>query len=1036
MDFLKFRDPDTILRPAPFWAVNDVITPEETERQMRDMMRVGLSGGFFHSRSGLVTDYLGEEWFASIQAAIDVAKEQGGYLWLYDEDQWPSGNAGGRITAMNEDYKAAVLQPEYVPVGAEALPDGDDKPRAAYLLIGRKGATAERIERIDFDEARTRTDAERLLFRLHAAEQTPWWGGESPANVLHPEVTKEFIRQTHEVYKEKFGDEFGKSVPGIFTDEPNIHVPWANQSVIAWWDGIPEKYVEWNGRDFWDDAPYLYIDGPKSRKIRLLVHRTILRQFCEGYSKPIFEWCESNNIAMTGHYLEESTFIWQINATAGGIMAHYRYQHIPGIDHLARVLPGPMVGKQVGSAARQLGRSQVLVESFGVSRHTNTFEDFKWLADNDMVLGATFFCPHLSLYSAKGRRKRDYPPNWNYQQTYWDELNPLNDYMARMGYILSTGKASPDLLLLHPIESATASRRYGLLPARKAEGIVRSVPDDLPSEDLDGVNGLDAEFKRVLDAVMNAGYDCDLGDENFIEEMGAVEGSTFRIGEMTYPLVVVPPSTTWRPKTFLLLEKFARNGGKLIILGKLPTEIDCDDASEKWESLMSLPGVVAVPAVPRTIQTALDERVQSAFEIRDPEGNQVPGLYVQHRVDGDQEFFFIVNSDRDRSHDLVFTSFGKLGVPMADWNASDGTRTKIAPDVVGRESRYAFTLPPAGSKLIAVGAGVDSGASEAAIPCRKCVETIELPQIWEFARSEENVLVMDRISASPDGGKTWWDEDMDFRVRARLAKHFETTEALTWQPWVAVSKHVFDGKGGEVVLRYAFKSATDRPKSAYLVVEDLKKGRVRVNGTEVDISSACWHWDRSFGKVEITDLVKKGENIVDFKVDYDFLTEVEAAYIVGEFGVRLCDPCHGEIVDEPLKLNTGSWLGQGYPFYSGSITYKTSVEKPTSGDRAFLKLKHPSGILYKVRVNGIDAGKILWRPYELEISKYLNEGANELEITVVSSRQNSMGPLHERGGDDAVAAPEFFENEVLLRPEFSLYDYGLLRGVEIAVSKS
>ncbi len=57
------------------------------------------------------------------------------------------------------------------------------------------------------------------------------------------------------------------------------------------------------------------------------------------------------------------------------------------------------------------------------------------------MLGANFFVPHLTWYSAKGRRKRDYPPVWNYQQTYWDELRPLNDYFTRVAHALTRGKA-------------------------------------------------------------------------------------------------------------------------------------------------------------------------------------------------------------------------------------------------------------------------------------------------------------------------------------------------------------------------------------------------------------------------------------------------------------------------------------------------------------------------------------------------------------------------------------------------------------------
>ncbi len=79
MDKNKFRDVETSFRPALFWAINDKIAPEEAARQMEDMLRVGFSGGFFHSRHGLITDYLGDEWFAVMNAALGAAKKKGGY---------------------------------------------------------------------------------------------------------------------------------------------------------------------------------------------------------------------------------------------------------------------------------------------------------------------------------------------------------------------------------------------------------------------------------------------------------------------------------------------------------------------------------------------------------------------------------------------------------------------------------------------------------------------------------------------------------------------------------------------------------------------------------------------------------------------------------------------------------------------------------------------------------------------------------------------------------------------------------------------
>ncbi len=135
--------------------------------------------------------------------------------------------------------------------------------------------------------------------------------------------------------------------------------------------------------------------------------------------------------------------------------------------------------------------------------------------------------------------------------------------------------------------------------------------------------------------------------------------------------------------------------------------------------------------------------------------------------------------------------------------------------------------------------------------------------------------------------------------------------------------------GGEIVLRYKFLSDLDKPK-AYVVIEDIWKGELFVNGAQVDTANPDWHWDRAFGKVEITDHVKKGENILDFKVNYDFLTEVEPAYIVGDFGVAMADPFRGKIVAEPEKLRTGSWTASGLSVLLGPNGLQDQLSRPVT----------------------------------------------------------------------------------------------------------
>jgi hypothetical protein len=473
---------------------------------------------------------------------------------------------------MKDEYRSTTLNAMFVAAGESAPQLSEDQAiRYCYAIKQRDGISLGDLEAVPLERVEEALDCERLFLVRTYTSKTGWWGGESYANLLHPEAMRQFVKMTHEVYKSKLGSEFGRRIPGIFTDEPQVA---HGATCLAWYEGLPDVYAKWTGRDFWSDLPYMFFEGSQSRKIRLLIHRTVLRQFLEAYSKPIYEWCDRNGLEHTGHYNAEDSFASQISCHCGGIVAHYRYQHAPGIDHLCRQIDGMLFTcKQVSSAARQLGRTRVLTEIFGVTRHTNTFEHFKWLGDHDLVHGVNFFCPHLTWYSAKGRRKRDYPPNWNYQQTYWKDLKALNDYFTRIAHALTQGKAAVDILMLHSIESATCARRLGVEVRGTEVGKARRVSVDVPTHDMGAAQQLDQQMRRALEAILNTGCDCDLGDEGYIEDLGSVSGDTFTIGEMSYKVVIVPPSTTWRPKTFELLRMFVSGGGKVIVLGKLPYEL-------------------------------------------------------------------------------------------------------------------------------------------------------------------------------------------------------------------------------------------------------------------------------------------------------------------------------------------------------------------------------------------------------------------------------------------------------------------------------
>jgi len=112
MNLKHFRNPPSQYRSAPFWSWNDRLSDEELVRQIRAFHRVGIGGFFMHSRVGLLTPYLSREWMARIATCVREAERLGMKAWLYDEDSYPSGFAGGFVPSLGAAYRAKSLHHE------------------------------------------------------------------------------------------------------------------------------------------------------------------------------------------------------------------------------------------------------------------------------------------------------------------------------------------------------------------------------------------------------------------------------------------------------------------------------------------------------------------------------------------------------------------------------------------------------------------------------------------------------------------------------------------------------------------------------------------------------------------------------------------------------------------------------------------------------------------------------------------------------------------------------------------------------------
>ena len=999
-----FANPPRQFRPSPFWSWNDDLKVDELLRQVRDFKEKGFGGYFIHSRGGLRTPYLGRAWMRCVAACLGEGKRLDLESWLYDEDRWPSGSAGGLVTEGRDDLRSRGLC--LVP-----SPSAEDNCLAVFDLDKEPG-TYRRME--PGETAKN----EKVGFKVVLGPKTNWFNGESYADLLNAEAVESFLRMTHDAYAGEFSKDFGEFMPGIFTDEPHIRC-----GDIPWTDGFPAFFETQNGYDIVSCLPDLFFDLPNSPKARYDFWRTVTKMFVERFSRRLHDWCEEHGIGLTGHYLHEDTLLAQM-LHAGAAMPHYEFMRYPGIDHLGRNINDPLTLKQVSSVAHQLGRKRVLCEIFGVSGHSMSFEDQKWIADFHFALGINFICQHLVLYTMKGERKRDYPPTFSYHQPYWPYYPYMNDYLARCSYAVSQGRCVAPVLLLHPIPTAWTVW---------AKGQDAAVMD------------YNRRFVRLLTWLLELHWGFDLGDEMILEEHSSAEGNSLRVGQMEYAVVVVPPSRNWGHATLDLLKKFK---GTILFVGEMPTLVD-GERNHEWENLLERPNVFFAGEDGSDFVSLLEQHGARDISVADENGRGISDIYCYHRLTGHEHIYFLANTSRT-AHHAATVQLAAQGSVTA-YNPSDGSSCQLDSTVSNGKVAVKLNLPPAGSAILTVGdeqrwhpAFGGTHESWPGCPCHDYLVVKERRTIrgpWSFRRTHPNSLTLDfcrlSLNESPFG-----DWQPVWKARREIRKFFGLDKYEGIQPWAMQRKGTRLDGNNAIELLFAFE-VEEEPETLFLVVEEGVKWRLRLNGNPVRTDTQEWHWDRQFSKVDIRDFTVKGTNEIKLRCNYQWDTEIEDIYLVGDFAVGQAGSLSHErnkkfrLVREPAQLESGDWGNQGYPFYSGNMIYQAEVDiEKREGEAYLLDVSNEKSCLCRVLVNGEEAGLVAWHPWRVDVTRFLRDGNNRLEIEVVGTLRNTMGPLHHKAGDSLPwVGPEQFVDEENWTDQYNFVPYGLLGGLELIISQ-
>ena len=964
LDKKLFKSPTAEYRGTPFWAWNCDLERDELLRQIDVFKEMGLGGFHMHVRTGMSTEYLSDEFMSLIRACTDHAKENEMLAWLYDEDRWPSGAAGGIIT------KDHAMRQRYIRFSANVEAPLNDRQEliAIYDIVLDENKCLKSYKILKDGES-----AEGTPWRVvrEISGDSPWFNGQAYVDTLNPKAIEKFIDVTYKPYAKTVGDEFGKTVPAIFTDEPQFArkgvLPYADSHhdvTLPWTDDLDETYTEKYGKSIIPDLPQLLWDLPNGApsSVRYRYHDHVCDRFTEAFADTCGKWCDEHGIALTGHMMEEGSLHQQTHAL-GEAMRSYRSFGIPGIDMLCGNFEFS-TAKQCQSAVHQYGRTAMLSELYGVTGWDFDFRGHKLHGDWQAALGVTVRVPHLSWVSMHGNAKRDYPASIHYQSSWYKEYSYVEDHFARVNTALTRGKPIVKVGLIHPVES------YWLhFGPEENTNLVRSA--------------IEANFSNVTQWLLRGSVDFDYISESLLTSQCAKAGSPLKVGEMEYDVVIVPECETLRSTTLERLEDFRAAGGKLIFMGDAP-KFENAEISERGKKLYDASDRISFNR--SSLLASLD--AYRTIDVRYTNGALSNDLIHQLRQDENGIWLFLSHCDEPYNKDVAnckgynIKIRGKFTPEL--WDTMSGEIKSVSFRYDGKNTIVSISLFDYDSALIYFKDGESEALTLPAPAPEKALPT--LPECVSYTLSEPNVLLLDKARFALDDGEFEDEEEilrLDSKLRERVGLPKRVSNVI--QPW-AIEKKT---PRWSATLEFTIESEID-VDAPVLALENADMAEITFNGQPVEYNDLGFYTDISIRKTALPP-IKKGKNILTVKLPFDERTDIECCYILGDFGVRV-DGRHAKITSLPEKLYFDRIDKQGLAFYGGAVSYEIPFTLDEDAD-LYIKTMHYRAAVMTVEVDGEKVDTIAYPPYVAHLGKVC-AGQHTARINAYISRHNCFGNIH------------------------------------------
>ncbi|MCC7352642.1 MAG: hypothetical protein IT330_02710, partial [Anaerolineae bacterium] len=581
----KFTSAGEFLKTLAAWGYGGIVTGVSFDNYLRDETSWRIS------REGL-----------------EAARSLGLVVWLYDEQGYPSGTAGGlvleghpELQALGVTYHCQDGQRDII----LPLPEGRLVYAAAAPLSGSVVQLHKAQDLRGHDKSgqllrwSVPRAAESTSWRLMAFVQQPlyeathgqtnFYDKRPLINLLDPRATARFIELTHEAYARRLGDFFGKTVQAFFTDEPSLAAGFLDEkpmpyTAIPWAEDLPRLFMQKYGYDLIPALPALFNDvGSETGRVRSQFYDLVAQTCAEAYFGTIQEWCRAHHLVSTGHLLWEEFLLWHI-AFEGSAFAALRRMDIPGMDRLssnprymnldeARGV-SQLVGPDANEVRAQMGPTRLgshadmlmalkgwaapkltssVAHCLGTTRAmieiSSTLENWKEESVDVGQIRAT-----LNWLYALGINTVTSYYNWNAYSP--AENRAINVHAGRLGVMLTQGQHVADIAVLYPVTSLWA----------------HFVPSPIHVRDMEQgaeARALNDTFDEIARVLLTHQRDFDFVDDVALAEATIQDGALCLHGER-YRGLILPPLSLVRRATMQKVRDFHAAGGVIIAVGCLP----------------------------------------------------------------------------------------------------------------------------------------------------------------------------------------------------------------------------------------------------------------------------------------------------------------------------------------------------------------------------------------------------------------------------------------------------------------------------------